>query len=162
MNTNAVTAQNCSLFEIDAELEAAFDQMQEERDRQHQRRESRTVRAVVSPNSARRSIASRHTCEHNSATTMTDSFGEYWTSPNWIWNSRSEHSRIQDATSETHVHSIDSFCSSFTINFERSSITFLAELGLNVSLTAVQRSCPSPDVTEYTFVSTRTVVSSRR
>jgi len=32
MNTNALTAQNCSLFEIDAELEAAFDQMQEERE----------------------------------------------------------------------------------------------------------------------------------
>ena len=30
MNTNTLTAQNCSLFEIDAELEAAFDQMQEE------------------------------------------------------------------------------------------------------------------------------------
>jgi len=32
MNTNALTAQNCSLFEIDAELEAAFDQLQEERE----------------------------------------------------------------------------------------------------------------------------------
>ena len=32
MKTNALTAQNCSLFEIDAELEAAFDQMQEERE----------------------------------------------------------------------------------------------------------------------------------
>jgi hypothetical protein len=32
MNTNALTAQNCSLFEIDAELEAAFDQMHEERE----------------------------------------------------------------------------------------------------------------------------------
>ena len=32
MNTNTVTAQNCSLFEIDAELEAAFDQLQEERE----------------------------------------------------------------------------------------------------------------------------------
>lgn len=32
MNTNTVTAQSCSLFEIDAELEAAFDQLQEERD----------------------------------------------------------------------------------------------------------------------------------
>ena len=32
MNTNRLTAQNCSLFEIDAELEAAFDQMQEERE----------------------------------------------------------------------------------------------------------------------------------
>jgi hypothetical protein len=32
MNTSALTAQNCSLFEIDAELEAAFDQMQEERE----------------------------------------------------------------------------------------------------------------------------------
>ena len=31
MDTKAVIAQNCSLFEIDAELEAAFDQMQEER-----------------------------------------------------------------------------------------------------------------------------------
>ena len=30
MNTKTVTAQNCTLFEIDAELEAAFDQMQEE------------------------------------------------------------------------------------------------------------------------------------
>ena len=28
MNTSVLTAQNCSLFEIDAELEAAFDQMQ--------------------------------------------------------------------------------------------------------------------------------------
>jgi hypothetical protein len=27
-----LTAQNCSLFEIDAELEAAFDQMREERE----------------------------------------------------------------------------------------------------------------------------------
>ena len=26
MNTKTVTAQNCSLFEIDAELEEAFDQ----------------------------------------------------------------------------------------------------------------------------------------
>jgi hypothetical protein len=32
MNTNALTAQNSNLFEIDAELEAAFDQMQEERE----------------------------------------------------------------------------------------------------------------------------------
>jgi hypothetical protein len=32
MNTNTLTAQNCSLFEIDAELDAAFDQMQEERE----------------------------------------------------------------------------------------------------------------------------------
>jgi hypothetical protein len=32
MDTKAVIAQNCSLFEIDAELEAAFDQMQEERE----------------------------------------------------------------------------------------------------------------------------------
>jgi len=32
MNTSALIAQNCSLFEIDAELEAAFDQMQEERE----------------------------------------------------------------------------------------------------------------------------------
>ena len=32
MNTKTTIAQNCSLFEIDAELEAAFDQMQEERE----------------------------------------------------------------------------------------------------------------------------------
>jgi hypothetical protein len=32
MSTKSVNAQNCSLFEIDAELEDAFDQMQEERD----------------------------------------------------------------------------------------------------------------------------------
>jgi len=32
MNTSALTAQNCSLFEIDAELEAIFDQLQEERE----------------------------------------------------------------------------------------------------------------------------------
>ena len=32
MNTKTVTAQNCSLFEIDAELEEAFDQLQEERE----------------------------------------------------------------------------------------------------------------------------------
>jgi hypothetical protein len=32
MKTNALTAQNSSLFEIDAELEAAFDQMHEERE----------------------------------------------------------------------------------------------------------------------------------
>ena len=32
MNTKTVTAQNCSLFEIDAELEQAFDQLQEERE----------------------------------------------------------------------------------------------------------------------------------
>jgi hypothetical protein len=32
MKTNTLTAQNCSLFEIDAELEAAFEQMQEERE----------------------------------------------------------------------------------------------------------------------------------
>jgi hypothetical protein len=32
MNTSALTAQNCSLFEIDTELKAAFDQMQEERE----------------------------------------------------------------------------------------------------------------------------------
>ena len=32
MDTKAVTTQNCSLFEIDTELEAAFDQMQEERE----------------------------------------------------------------------------------------------------------------------------------
>ena len=32
MNTSSVTAQNCSLFEIDAELEEAFDQLQEERE----------------------------------------------------------------------------------------------------------------------------------
>ena len=32
MNTKAVTAQNCSLFEIDAELEEAFDQLQEEQE----------------------------------------------------------------------------------------------------------------------------------
>ena len=32
MKANALTAQNCSLFEIDAELEAVFDQMQEERE----------------------------------------------------------------------------------------------------------------------------------
>ena len=32
MNTKTITAQNCSLFEIDAELEEAFDQLQEERE----------------------------------------------------------------------------------------------------------------------------------
>ena len=32
MDTKAVIAQNCSLFEIDAKLEATFDQMQEERE----------------------------------------------------------------------------------------------------------------------------------
>ena len=32
MNTKLVTAQSCSLFEIDAELEEAFDQLQEERE----------------------------------------------------------------------------------------------------------------------------------
>ena len=32
MNTKTATAQNCSLFEIDAELEEAFDQLQEERE----------------------------------------------------------------------------------------------------------------------------------
>jgi hypothetical protein len=32
MSTKALTAQNCSLFEIDAELEAAFDRLQEERE----------------------------------------------------------------------------------------------------------------------------------
>lgn len=32
MNTNTMPAQSCSLFEIDAELEAAFDQLQEERE----------------------------------------------------------------------------------------------------------------------------------
>ena len=32
MDTKAVIAQNCSLFEIDRELEAAFDQMKEERE----------------------------------------------------------------------------------------------------------------------------------
>ena len=32
MNTKTVTAQNCSLFEIDAGLEEAFDQLQEERE----------------------------------------------------------------------------------------------------------------------------------
>ena len=32
MNIKTVTAQNCSLFEIDAELEDAFDQLQEERE----------------------------------------------------------------------------------------------------------------------------------
>ena len=32
MNTKTVTAQNCSLFEIDAELEEAFDHLQEERE----------------------------------------------------------------------------------------------------------------------------------
>ena len=32
MNTRTVSAQNCSLFEIDAELEDAFDQLQEDRE----------------------------------------------------------------------------------------------------------------------------------
>src|SRR5215471_7581331 len=32
MNISTLTAQNSNLFEIDAELEAAFDQMQEERE----------------------------------------------------------------------------------------------------------------------------------
>ena len=32
MNTKTVTAKNCSLFEIDTELEEAFDQLQEERE----------------------------------------------------------------------------------------------------------------------------------
>ena len=32
MNTRTVTAQNCSLFEIDAELEETFDQLQKERE----------------------------------------------------------------------------------------------------------------------------------
>jgi hypothetical protein len=32
MSTKTVTAQSCNLFEIDAELEAAFDQLQEERE----------------------------------------------------------------------------------------------------------------------------------
>ena len=32
MDTKAVIAQNCSLFEIDAKLEATFDQMQEEQE----------------------------------------------------------------------------------------------------------------------------------
>ena len=32
MNTRTVSTQNCSLFEIDAELEEAFDQLQEQRE----------------------------------------------------------------------------------------------------------------------------------
>jgi hypothetical protein len=32
MNISTLTAHNSNLFEIDAELEAAFDQMQEERE----------------------------------------------------------------------------------------------------------------------------------
>ena len=32
MNTKTVTARNCRLFEIDAELEEAIDQVQEERE----------------------------------------------------------------------------------------------------------------------------------
>ena len=32
MSITTVTAQNCSLFEIDAEREEAFDQLQEERE----------------------------------------------------------------------------------------------------------------------------------
>jgi len=32
MNTTAITAHSSSLFEIDAELEAAFEQLQEERE----------------------------------------------------------------------------------------------------------------------------------
>jgi hypothetical protein len=32
MNISTLTAHNSSLFEIDAELEAAFDQLQEERE----------------------------------------------------------------------------------------------------------------------------------
>ena len=42
---------------------------------------------------------------------------------------------------------IASFCSSFTISLDRASITLSAELGLKVSLTPVQTSCPSPEVT---------------
>ena len=68
MNTNTMTAQSCSLFEIDAELEAAFDQLQEERE------VSGTITDAVanaapscSPNWARRLIASQHTCAHSNA-----------------------------------------------------------------------------------------------
>ena len=68
MNTSSVTAQNCSLFEIDAELEEAFDQLQEEREITGTiSYESRERSVQLFANSARRSIASRHTCEPSSA-----------------------------------------------------------------------------------------------
>ena len=86
MNTNTLTAQNCSLFEIDAELESAFDQLQEEPEiTGNISKEARERCLQLFAELGRRSIASRHTCEHSSATTMTGSFREYWTSPNWIW-----------------------------------------------------------------------------
>ena len=69
MNTKLVTAQSCSLFEIDAELEEAFDQLQEEREitGSYQRRKLVNDAFSCSRNSARRSTESPHTCEHSNA-----------------------------------------------------------------------------------------------
>src|SRR5277367_1905929 len=54
------------------------------------------------------------------------------------------------------------FFNSFTISLTTPSITFCADFGLNESLVPVQMSSPSPGVAAYRFVSTRTVVSSRK
>ena len=68
MITKAVTAQNCSLFEIDAELEEAFDLLQEEREITGSISEEAVNDAFSClRNSARRSTESPHTCEHNNA-----------------------------------------------------------------------------------------------
>ena len=64
MKTNALTAQNCSLFEIDTELEAAFDQMHEEREiTTNISDESRERCAQLFAELGKKTIASRHTCE---------------------------------------------------------------------------------------------------
>jgi hypothetical protein len=64
MNTSALTAQNCSLFVIDTELEAAFDQMQEEREiTGNISDESRQHCVQLFAELGKKVIASRHTCE---------------------------------------------------------------------------------------------------
>lgn len=59
--STAATAENSSLFEIDKELEAAFDAAMEEEERAgaiSEEKHGSSVR-ISSPNSARRSIALR-------------------------------------------------------------------------------------------------------
>ena len=67
MDTKAVIAQNCSLFEIDAELEAAFDQMQEEREITGNISDESRERCIQLFAELGKKITFRHTCEPSNA-----------------------------------------------------------------------------------------------
>ena len=67
MNISTLTAHNSNLFEIDAELEATFDQMQEEREITGNISDESRERCIQLFAELGKKITFRHTCEPSNA-----------------------------------------------------------------------------------------------